>query len=240
LSFGGAGGNSPENWNVKIWIKILLAFLVLCRSGQAQGFVNLNFEQAAVSHPPGLNYDVYASNAIPGWTAYFNGSPQSIIGYDTINLDEAGIFLEDSNAPAGSGLLPIQGNYSVLLQASSFAIGHTVSIGQTGTIPSTAQSLTFFGSLAANTLGENLQLTFNGQALSFMAISNALNYTVYEAGISPFAGQTGQLLFTAPVQTFALLDNIQFSSTAVPEPSELALGALGALLLGFRRWKKSS
>jgi hypothetical protein len=26
----------------------------------------------------------------------------------------------------------------------------------------------------------------------------------------------------------------------VPEPSELALGALGALLLGFRRWLNSS
>jgi hypothetical protein len=51
------------------------------------------------------------------------------------------------------------------------------------------------------------------------------------------------LLFNDPYYggTFggpATLDNIQFSSTAVPEPSELALGALGALLLGFRRWRK--
>ena len=30
------------------------------------------------------------------------------------------------------------------------------------------------------------------------------------------------------------------NATAVPEPSELALGALGALLLGIRRWRKSS
>jgi hypothetical protein len=29
-------------------------------------------------------------------------------------------------------------------------------------------------------------------------------------------------------------------ATAVPEPSELALGALGALLLGFHRWRNSS
>jgi len=28
------------------------------------------------------------------------------------------------------------------------------------------------------------------------------------------------------------------NATPIPEPSELALGALGALLLGFRRWKK--
>jgi hypothetical protein len=219
---------------------LILYYLIAVQSIRSQGFMNLNFEQAVVSHPPGLDGYVYASTAIPGWPAYFNGSLQSIIGYDAINLDEAGIFLEDSNAPGGGGPLPIQGNYSVLLQASSFAIDHTVSIGQTGTIPSTAQSLIFFGSLAANTLGENLQLTFNGQALSYVAISNALNYTVYEADISPFAGQTGQVLFTAPVQTYALLDNIQFSSLPIPEPSTFALAALGGLLFGFRRWRNSS
>ena len=35
-----------------------------------------------------------------------------------------------------------------------------------------------------------------------------------------------------------MLDNIQFSTTAVPEPGALALAALGTLLLGCRRWKK--
>ena len=72
-----------------------------------------------------------------------------------------------------------------------------------------------------------------------MAISNTLNYKIYSADISAFAGQTGQLLFTTPVQTLALLDNIQFSSLPVPEPSEFALVMLGTILLGFRRWKIS-
>ena len=58
-----------------------------------------------------------------------------------------------------------------------------------------------------------------------------------------YAGQTGELLFTDP--SFlgfqggpAIIDNIQFSSNPLPEPSELALAALGTLLLGFRRWRK--
>ena len=73
-----------------------------------------------------------------------------------------------------------------------------------------------------------------------MAISNTLNYTIYGADISAYAGQTGQLLFTAPLQTGALLDNIQFSSVAIPEPSALTLFALGSLLLGWHRCRNSA
>jgi hypothetical protein len=102
-------------------------------------------------------------------------------------------------------------------------------IGQTGTIPVGTQSLTFF----ANQSG--LQVSFGGQNLSFSAIGTGAGYTIYGANISSYAGQTGQLLFTTPGVASALLDDIQFSTTAVPEPSEFALGALGALLLGFRR-----
>ena len=107
-------------------------------------------------------------------------------------------------------------------------------IGQTGTIPITTQSLTFI----ANFNG-TLQITFNNQPIDYLVTGSTANYAICSADISAYAGQTGQLLFTAPYKNYAMLDNIQFSSTAVPEPSEFALDALGALLLGFRRWKKS-
>ncbi len=74
--------------------------------------------------------------------------------------------------------------------------------------------------------------------LSFIATSNAPNFTVWTADISAYAGQYGQLSFTAPWQSSGLLDNIQFSSAPIPEPNGLALAALGGLLLGLRRWKK--
>jgi len=67
---------------MKAAIKVLFALLLFCEGGQAQGFVNLNFENATVTLIPSSSYNVYASNAIPGWTAYLGGDPQGIIGYD--------------------------------------------------------------------------------------------------------------------------------------------------------------
>ena len=223
---------------MKIGNKIFILLLAICQNGWAQGFADLNFEHPIPPLPTGSG-NISVANAIPGWTAYFGASAQTAIGYDTVSLGGEAVILEDTNAPGGVPL-PIQGSYSVLLEGSALAVATTASIGQTGTIPVTAQSLTFWGVLAANVQGQNLQLSFNNQALSFTAISNALNYTVYGANISPFAGQTGQLLFTVPVQGIALLDNIQFSSLPVPEPSTFALTALGALFIGFNRWRHSS
>jgi PEP-CTERM motif len=203
---------------------------------RAQAFTNLGFESANVSgYSPG-NY-MPVSAALPGWAAYYgtsnnptyDGAP---VFYDGLSLGGALVVLEVTNAPSGIPL-PIQGNYSVLLEGSIPAAASTASIGQTGTIPITAQSLSFD---LGNSFG-TVQISFSGQALSFVAISNALNYTVYGADISPFAGQTGQLLFTAPVDDHALLDNIQFSSMPIPEPGFLGLFGLGGLAFLWHCWK---
>ena len=209
---------------------LIILLLVLARNNQAQSFLNLNFEAANVSaYGAG---SIPAINGIPGWTPYVNGSQVSQILYNTINLDEPAVTIQGTNS---SSLTPIQGNFSVLLQGGSvYATGSSSAIGQTGQIPITAQSLTFWG-------GDNY-VSFNGQPLSIvlLGIGSNPNYNIYGADISAFAGQTGQLLFTAPKLTGAIIDNIQFSSSTVPEPSELALGALGALLFSFRRWRNSS
>ena len=87
-----------------------------------------------------------------------------------------------------------------------------------------------------------MQATFNGQPIDFLVTGSTANYTIYSADISAYAGQTGQLLFTLPPNVdgdYAILDNIQFSTTAVPEPGPFALAALGTLLLGFRRWRSA-
>ena len=218
---------------------LILILLILIQGGRAQSFVNLDFESATVTpaYPPSTAI-IYANSAIPGWTAYNSGSAQTVIAFDTFSLGGSAVVLEDSNAPSGNGpggfgLLPIQGNYSVLLQGPQPGIETSAAIGQTGTIPITAQSLTFWG----NQNNGNLQVSFNGQNISYGAIGNGVNYIIYGANIASFAGQTGQLLFTTPVQTGALLDNIQFSNSPIPEPSATALGALGAFLIGFRLWK---
>jgi hypothetical protein len=222
-----------------IIIKITIATAILM-SGQAysQGFVNLNFEGATITLvDPQVPQYIYASNSIPGWTAYLNGTPQWGIGYDTVSEGGATVCLEDTNANS-LGPVPLQGIYSVLLEGASGVFGSnptTASIGQTGTIPNTAQSFTFWGNLGGTVL-----VSFNGQNINFSAIANGPNYTTYGANISAYAGQTGQLLFTATLQSGATLDNIQFSSSPIPEPSTFALAALGGLLLSFRRWRNFS
>jgi hypothetical protein len=113
---------------------------------------------------------------------------------------------------------------------------NSAAIGQTGQIPLSSQSLVFWGNIGG------MQVSFNGQSLNFFTIGSTANYNIYAANISSYAGQTGQLLFTDPNygNTYggsAMIDNIQFSPLAVPEPNEFFLGALGSLLLGFRRWR---
>jgi hypothetical protein len=223
---------------MKLFCAISVIASLFVGSGRclSQSFVNLNFESANVSgYSPG---PIPTQDAFPDWAAYY-GSPSdpthsgslSEVGYDGISTGGAVISLDDSNAPAPYG--PIQGNYSALLEGSTVAADTTASLGQTGTIPSTAQSLIFWA-------WGNVDVSFNGQALSLVDISNTVNYAVYAASISSFAGETGQLLFTAPVQTETVFDNIQFSTSPVPEPSTLALCALGGLSLVWRWRKKSS
>jgi hypothetical protein len=121
--------------------------------------------------------------------------------FNNIALDSPAVTLQGTNSPFYPA---IQGNCSILLQGGSSSVPSTSysSIGQTAQIPSSAKSIIYWGGA--------LQVTFNGQALSFFDISDTPNYTIWGADISSYAGQTGQLLFTAPWQTTALRDNTQF------------------------------
>ena len=212
--------------------KIIFCFFLSCvvQLGLSQGFVNLDFEASSATS--------FANVAIPGWTA--TGS----VLYDTVSLGGAAVILEDTNA-SSLGPAPLQGTYSVLLYGASSIYAppdeqYPASIGQAGMISTTAQSMTFWCNQSQFNGSSLIQVTFNGLPIDYLVTGGTANYTIYSADISAYAGQTGQLLFTAPVNTSALLDNIQFSTSPVPEPSMFALTALGSLLLGFGRWRKSS
>jgi hypothetical protein len=148
-------------------------------------------------------------------------------------LDDPYVTLQDSN----SHYFPSLQGYSVLLQGGTLGGGLTTgntngaSIFQTGQIPTTSQSLTYLGSGA-------ILVTFNGQLLPSIAISNATTYTVWGVDISAYAGQSGELRFTSPwvpsplfFPGLGLLDDIRFSPAAIPEPSALVLCSLGVLIL---------
>lgn len=203
----------------------------------SQSFINLNFESEvpSVFESDGL---LPASNAIPGWTAYISGiSQEKIEGSEVVSVGNAKIILE---VPGNvNGFPAIQGNFSVVIWGQYNAgnpntdNNNTAAIGQTGQIPSSLQFISFCGSIG------NMYATFNGQPLAFVVTGSTATYNIYSANASSFAGQTGQLLFTdnsyanfsyGPAQ----IDNIQFSSSDVPESQYLSL--FGACIFTIYCW----
>lgn len=205
--------------------------MITAQLGFSQGFANLDFESTTIMTNVNPGGDTYTAT-IPGWSVNNpNFSLTGTVPYDSVALDSSEVSLEGANDPYGPSA--IQGMYSIFLQGGTIYAPNTngASIWQTAQIPATAQSIIYWGG--------PLDVTFGGHMLTFVDVSNAMNYSVYEADIAPYAGQTGELLFTEPWQNSGLLDNIQFSTSPVPEPGALALCALGGLSLAWRLRKKS-
>jgi len=216
----------------------IVALLLSFRSASAQGFVNLGFENTTITtvHYPGG--DRYTAT-VPGWGVFgFPYGNPTDIGYNEVALDAPMVTLQGTSSPYFPA---VQGSYSVLLQGGTTAGGlvyntNGASVFQTGQIPVTSQSLIYLGSAA-------VRVAFNGQPLSSIAISNAASYTVWGIDVSSYAGQSGELRFTAPWRSTpflsgAILDGIQFSPMTIPEPSALALAGIVALCL-FGTTKRS-
>jgi hypothetical protein len=219
---------------------VVIVLALLCTTGQAcfaQGsFTNLDFEAARITldtSSPYYPYAAIATRALPGWS--FDGFRPggSDIGYDSGTAGSAAVSIHDTNTYLG--LVPIlQGRYSAFLQGEYTFNPNAVSVSlwQTGQIPLNAQSMTFWGGDFAATF----QITFNGQYIPFGIIGSGANYNIYGGDISAFAGQTGELRFTALPRTESGIDNIQFSNQPIPEPSGLVLFGLGTLFLSIYRF----
>ena len=167
--------------------------------------------------PPGSA--VAVTNALPWWTAFGGTNQLSTIFYDVTSA-----FTEVQLWDTNSALPIIGGTFSVGLLGGS--------INQAGVVPTNAMSLMFgayfIGSVHA------LDVSFAGQTLPFVPLSSNPNYTVSGADIGGFAGQAGSLAFSG---TGFMLDDIEFSSQPIPEPSSAVFGllSLGGLLLSTLR-----
>ncbi|MEY4388156.1 MAG: hypothetical protein RLY20_3439 [Verrucomicrobiota bacterium] len=219
-----------KNNSSKTTVVCLILMVQVCFAW-SQGFINLNFENPILPLSPSGGM-VPTANAIPGWTAYNGQAVQANIFYNGLSLGGSMVSLNDVNA-SGGGLnpRPIEGGYSAFMLGSFFSNPISAAIGQTGTISVGTQSLSFWAG------GSGFVVTFNGQPINCFATGGAANYSIFAADISAYAGQTGELRFTSPAGATLLLDNIQFSSTAIPEPTTLSLFSLGLLALGWH-WRK--
>jgi hypothetical protein len=223
--------------NVSMKTSIIVVALLLaigaCRL-QAQGtFQNLDFEAAQIifdAPPP--NHSIATTNALPGWLAYSGTNQLNGVNYGPGGISFPVALYSTTNG--GS----LDGKYSVVLGPSGL-LGPSGSISQVGLVPSDAQSLLFEGNFTGP-----ITVSLGGQDLSYITISNALNFTLYGAAIpSVFAGQIEKLAFSDGLETggasFAEIDHIQFSTSAIPEPSTISLIFIGSGVLLYahkRRW----
>ena len=189
--------------------------------------VNLDFESANLTgYSPG--------NTVPATKriSWVGGFCTIYSGTNDFSLSGESISIIDTNS--ANFTTSIQGRYYAPLFVAGNSPGstQTISLGQTGTIPSGTESITFWGNIGG------LQISFAGQSLAFSEIGSTANYNIYGANISQFDGDTRQLLFTmsAFVNT-ATLDNIQLSSTMLPESKTVGLLCVGGLLFGLHRRK---
>lgn len=215
---------------------ILAITAIFIISARGQGFLNLNFESAQnlPGNPPIPDgVQVAAANALPDWAAY-NG-PNSLAFINYVSNYISGV---STSVTLEGGSLALSGNLSVEL----FSGG---SISQTGMVPESAESLQFEarGPGPGDSIPQaaGFSVTLGGQTLSYSAFSEGSGYTIYGADIpADMNGQMEALTFliqggeSGQVQ----LDNIEFSSMSVPEPSASAFLGLGAILVGLRRCRK--
>jgi hypothetical protein len=191
----------------------------------AQGsFHNLNFESGKTT-PTQSGGSVLTSVAMPGWSVYYGGTQVSSITPGYVTLDSPNVSIIGTDFTMWNAL--IDGNYSACLQSGQaplFSGITTVSIDQTALMPADAQTLLFKASNGA------LGVSFNGNNLNYFAVGSGANYVLYAANISSYADQYGTLQFSSPLSGSSLtfLDDIKISAIAVPEPSTLALGLIGA------------
>ena len=236
------------DWFMKTYLAKLLFcfFLAIVSAGaHAQGtFVNRNFESANLVNPPAPAFPtlVAFNDAFPGWTGYAGTNQLTQAWNNGVSGGAALITLVTPNTATGGGYFGssnsvISGTFTAVLAAGIGSSGAvSVSLAQNGLFPADAQSLLF--SLGDLSVINDLSISFNGQQLPFYVLSGGPNYNVYGADISAFAGQSGELRFTANPFTTpfskAYLDDIFFSNQPIPEPSALSLLAAGALLLCWR------
>jgi len=217
---------------LKVALTALTGVSAFCQST----FQNLDFESPItplVPQPP-LN-TVPISNALPYWSGYIGPIQATTVLYNNRTVGSASLDLMGS----GTGII-YQGQYTVLLQAGSSPSGQVgASIAQIGMIPTDVNSLRFWA------FGPAIDVTFSGQSLSLVPLVSGPGLgTLLGADISVFAGQAGELRFTAPnlssigFPNDVFLDDISFSPEAVPEPGVFGLFVLGTLLLRWRFWNQ--
>ena len=109
----------------------------------------------------------------------------------------------------------------------------TVDVGQLSAFTGSTGTIRIFGSTGGP--GVSIAQVFGIAPTSGSYLSNqTVSYTALTSG-DPFAGQSVGIALISQAGTQVIYDNVRFDVGAVPEPSSILLGGLGALALLRRR-----
>ncbi|MDB6052536.1 MAG: hypothetical protein JWN25_59 [Verrucomicrobiales bacterium] len=212
----------------------LAGLCLITGSAQGQGFVNLDFESGrVVSHDPTFGWLDW-NIAAPGWS-HSSGSSTSEIYYKSGHFGATQLYmLYDSLSPSYSpGAL--EGNYSMGFSNGIFSpiideeVMTQAYLSQTGTITGDIKSIAFLGT-------GNFQIFMNNVPIHVESVGG----NAFVGDVSAFAGTVSEFkivnLALGPGQP-VVVDRIQFSTQAVPEPCMLSLVTVGACLAWHERRK---
>lgn len=201
------------------------SLLISFRVASGQGFINLDFEQATIPPTPagGWVYPADPTQCFPGWSV---GGSGTVVMYNDLSLGAPATILMGPTFPNLPNYSPLQGSYSVLLYYfSAFGVP---SLSQTAMIPADARSINFLVAPSQR----NAVVTLNGVAISLVPIAGGR----LAGDVTGFAGTVAQLTFSTPnVPSFPgqwfYFDDVQFSSSPIPEPTSCSLFMVAVPLL---------
>ncbi|MEI7728569.1 MAG: PEP-CTERM sorting domain-containing protein [Verrucomicrobiota bacterium] len=206
----------------------------------ATQFINLDFESAQVGNlAAGQGEFVQVSNAFPGWKFYVGNEERPNAYHNGSSLGANSVSILGPNFGAPNQIL--SGNYTALLQgAYNYNLDRaSASLAQVGEVPDWANSIQF----KLSAWPGDFRISLAGNNLPLFVVETNAAYKVMGADVSWYKGAACELRFTSFYQgvqyvNYDLLDDIVFSSDAVPEPGTLALWCVGGLIgytLGRKR-----
>lgn len=196
----------------------------------------------------------FENGTLPTSSASYGTTIDAATGLPNWNISGSSLYYQ--YGPLGGPVIaitsyysPSAGSNSVFLQAGFGGAPTPVSMWQNLSIPSNIKTITFQSKSLYDTNlyhGYYLALLVSAAGVSISPLNfstDSSGYMNYGIDVSAYAGSTMELRFLVDplggnIGGAYQIDNIQYSSTPVPEPGTLTLLGVGGVMLGLQYCRK--